>query len=435
MNVTKNLRLAFPLALNAILVQSMMIVDLMLISHLGIQAVAALGIATAITLFLLGIQLSWANGTQLILSRSVGTGDITLLKSQFRVGLSAIVLLSLGLAIALLLANSFFIDLLTQSKEVSVQAHQYLVIVPLTLLVSGIAQVAISLFNAQGQAQISLKGYLIEIPINVVISYCLINGIYLFPELSLQGAAIGSLVAVTIRALYLIGNLTKIGFFNASITEFKVGLAALHSHVLEASPIAANYIVLSTGMLVYQMLFARLDIIAFAAIVLILPWLRVGGQVSTAWAQATSIHVGQLIGRGNTKTTRLFIAQMNKITLYIAILLAFLYVIFGFIAELIYPMQAKSTLTILLTLIPIAVVLTFLRTINTSLGQQLRVLGRSKEVLLVHLVTQWLIAIPACVILLTLQVNVLWVFSILAIEEALKTFPFRRLLAGAIKAT
>ena len=72
MNVRKNFGLAWPLVLNALLVQSMVMVDVWLVAPLEEAAIAALGIATTITAFLIGIQFALASGTQLILARLVG---------------------------------------------------------------------------------------------------------------------------------------------------------------------------------------------------------------------------------------------------------------------------------------------------------------------------------------------------------------------------
>lgn len=51
--------------------QSMLMIDTLLVSPLGEIPLAAMGIATTIVAFVLGIQMALANGTQLVLSRAV----------------------------------------------------------------------------------------------------------------------------------------------------------------------------------------------------------------------------------------------------------------------------------------------------------------------------------------------------------------------------
>lgn len=71
----KNLSLAWPLALNALLMQSMLIIDILLVSPLGEVSLAAMGIATTIIAFFLGLQIALGNGTQLIMGRMFGAKD------------------------------------------------------------------------------------------------------------------------------------------------------------------------------------------------------------------------------------------------------------------------------------------------------------------------------------------------------------------------
>ncbi len=56
--------------------ESITIVDLLLVAPLGDFSVAAFGIGGALIAFLISIQFAIGNGTQLVLSRAVGGGDI-----------------------------------------------------------------------------------------------------------------------------------------------------------------------------------------------------------------------------------------------------------------------------------------------------------------------------------------------------------------------
>ena len=71
----KNLSLAWPLALNALLMQSMLIIDILIVSPLGEIALAGMGIATTIIAFFIGLQFALGNGTQLIIGRMFGANN------------------------------------------------------------------------------------------------------------------------------------------------------------------------------------------------------------------------------------------------------------------------------------------------------------------------------------------------------------------------
>ncbi|MGB5444988.1 MAG: hypothetical protein WBM99_05700, partial [Psychromonas sp.] len=55
--------IAWPMAFNAILLQSATIIDLLLVASLGDVSVAAFGVAGAIVAFVIGVQFAIANGT------------------------------------------------------------------------------------------------------------------------------------------------------------------------------------------------------------------------------------------------------------------------------------------------------------------------------------------------------------------------------------
>ncbi|MGR5540959.1 MATE family efflux transporter, partial [Vibrio campbellii] len=68
--------------------QSMLMIDTLLVSPLGEISLAALGIATTIVAFVMGIQMALANGTQLVLSRAVGAGVKASLNRGFWAGMA-----------------------------------------------------------------------------------------------------------------------------------------------------------------------------------------------------------------------------------------------------------------------------------------------------------------------------------------------------------
>ncbi|GAL31550.1 Na+ driven multidrug efflux pump [Vibrio maritimus] len=85
--IRTNFTIAWPLALNALLMQSMLMIDIWLVSPLGEKPLAAMGIATTIVAFILGIQMALANGSQLVLSRAVGSGRPQALSSAVSSGM------------------------------------------------------------------------------------------------------------------------------------------------------------------------------------------------------------------------------------------------------------------------------------------------------------------------------------------------------------
>tara|TARA_R110002060_G_scaffold72574_3_gene81269 strand:+ start:277 stop:837 length:561 start_codon:yes stop_codon:yes gene_type:complete len=173
------------------------------------------------------------------------------------------------------------------------------------------------------------------------------------------------------------------------------------------------------------LLFAQLDLYSFVAITLIFPWLRAGTQFPNAWAQASAISISQAIGQKNTGELKSFMTNCTKVGMTVSFVIAALLMLVSQFVLLVYPNIEPDTQVALMVIAPLYIVLPIIRAYNTVAGNILRALGNSNLVLKIHFVTQWLIALPICALLiLYFEVSIFWAFAMIPIEELLKTLPF-----------
>ena len=88
--------LSWPMAMRAVMMFSLVIIDLYLVSALGEDAVATVGIASVISGMLMGITFAFANAMQIKVAQAFGTEDPLKLKTAFYCGL----IINIFLAIA-----------------------------------------------------------------------------------------------------------------------------------------------------------------------------------------------------------------------------------------------------------------------------------------------------------------------------------------------
>lgn len=436
----KNISLAWPLALNGLLMQSMLMIDTLLVSPLGEIPLAAMGIATTIVASILGIQMALANGTQLVLSRAVGSGNKDSLSKAFCSGLLINCAMAILFWLALTLFDQPLIHLLTDDSALHQQVVDYLLITKYIILFTALTQVMIALFNGLGRTKIPFKGYLIELPINALLSYVLIHGFAMGDTLSyagmgVQGAALGSVIAIAIRLIYL-------GLYMHLSTEIEISapakgtpmLANIRQHFVEIFPIAANVTILSIGIAVYQLLYSQLDINAYVAITLVMPWIRSGMQFVAAWSHSSAITISQAIGSRKMDTLTSDVDQSIDIAVVISIICAFLYAIFSFFIADIYPDLDESTYQALSIIAPLYIFLPIVRGYNTVHGNILRALGKTTAVFKINFTGQWIISIPLCaLIILVFDVSIFWAFAIQPFEEVVKALPFRQLARKSLR--
>lgn len=431
----KNISLAWPLALNGLLMQSMLMVDTLLISPLGEIPLAAMGIASAILVFMLGVQMALANGTQLILSRAVGSGNGDSLTKGFWAGLGINLAVALAFCVSMYFASQSIVVALSDDVLLQQQTKGYLNFAIFLIPCTAITQVLIALFNSRNQSKIPLKGYLIEMPINAVLSYFLIYGYGDLYGMGVEGAALGSLIAIIVRLLYLsvclkLDHTLTLTFTSNMSTFFK----SMRLHSVEIFPFAANITILQIGISIYQLLYSQLSINAYAAIILIMPWVRGGSQFVASWAHASAISISQTIGSKQLDELSENINKSIDVAVVASVLCSGLFVVLYFFLPSIYPELEDETYLALSVIAPLYIFLPIIRGYNTVHGHILRALGKTTSVFKINFIGQWLISIPLCALLiLHFEVSIFWAFAIQPFEEVLKALPFRQLARKSVK--
>ncbi|MBY5945251.1 MATE family efflux transporter [Photobacterium rosenbergii] len=423
--VKKNLKIAWPLAMNAFLMQSMLLIDTLLISPLGEVPVAAIGIATAIVAFLLGFQNALANGTQLVISRAYGSGRSEALSDSILSGMA----INFGVAALFsLLLFSFgdeLVGYITQDPELLSLTVGYLQISTLTLLFSALTQVLIACFNGLGKTKIPFKGYLLELPVNTVATYILIHQF----GLGVLGAALGSLVAILVRTGFLV-YCVRIDDMITLRKPGKVGhfIYLTKRHFGEIFPIAANMAMLAVGATIYQLLYSQLSLYAYVAITLIMPWIRMGTQMTTAAAHSTAILISQAIGANKLDDLRENVDTSIRIAVILSIITSGFFFALSLCLSFIYPEMEPETFQALAVIAPLYIFLPLVRGYNTVHGHALRALGKTKAVFTINFSGQWLVSLPLLAILLQFfDAPLFWAFAIMPFEECIKAIPFRHL--------
>ena len=431
----KNLSLAWPMALNALLMQSMLIIDTLLVSPLGEVPLAALGIATTIIAFFLGLQFAIGNGTQLIVGRIAGAGDQNGLQRILSDG----VLISLTAALLFVLAIAVFGDnliaMLTADEQLREQANVYLAISKYLLFANAISQTFTVFLNGQGDTKTPFKVYLLEVPFNTLVSYLLIFGVQSlsFEGLGVAGAAFGSLAAVLFRFFFLLSYILKLPAMGGFRVTEQFAAREVSAHFHEILPIAINFVVLSLGITIYQLLFSQLDIYSYVAVTLVFPWLRIATQIIVAWAQANSISITQAIGRGNHTHLKPIVDSCIWMGLVMACVVSLALFGFSHLVPVIYPKVQPQTLVAMASIAPLYILLPLVRTYNTIAGNSLRAMGKSFQVLQVHFIAQWLVVLPLCALfVLYFELPLVWAFALLPAEEIIKAIPFYRMLSRSI---
>ncbi|MDO6591195.1 MULTISPECIES: MATE family efflux transporter [Rhodobacterales] len=420
------LQMAWPLTLKAMMLHGIIVIDAYLVSGLGEQALAAMGLAASLGGVLLGVLFAFSSATQIRLAQAFGSGRPVALKTGFYAGIIInLVMASIGLVLVLIFGDRI-ITAFAHTPDIATQAQAYLHVFLLVVLIEAVGQCLGSFFNGCGNTKTPFYSYLIALPVNVTVSVVLIHGLYGLPELGVVGAAVGTVVAAVTRTIFM-----GVHFYNDTCGYRDVAgwlhatlFISLKRHLKFAAPIAGTFVSMTLATNVCALIYAKMNINAFAAMTLIAPWVQVAGTFGIAWAQATGITVAQLLAK-DTPGDALdeFLSRAWRMAFVAAGVVSVTYLILCLASGRLYADLQDETRAALFSFLPVLLLLPFPKGSNAICGQSLRAGGDTLYVMHIFIVGSWLCKVPLTVLFVVyLELPVFWVFSLFLAEELVK-FP------------
>ncbi|MDE0589960.1 MATE family efflux transporter [Halocynthiibacter sp. C4] len=429
------MRLAWPMALKAIILHGTVVIDAYLVSALGETSLAAMGLAAAIAGFVLGSILAFSNAMQIRTAQAFGTSDPVFLKSTLASGMAVSVAVgAFGLLVISIFGGSI-IGVMAPSADVGALAKDYLSIFSLVILGEAVGQCLSSYFNGCGRTKLPLYSFCLSLPVNVASSIVLIHGYFGLPAYGVKGAAMGSAIAVCLQVGFLIWRLIVLDGHLRHVKGWRqvTFFPTLKRHLAFSLPIAATFFSATFASHVCTLIYAKMSLNEFAAMTIIAPWIMVAGTIGMQWAQATGIIVAQLLGQESSEAVLdRFLSSAWRGAFVAATCVASIYGIVCLSASHLYGDLSEETRAVLLGFLPILLVLPFPKGSNAICGNTLRASGDTIYVMHIFIWSQWLVRVPVTALaVLYFQVPAFWVLAILLLEEFVKFPAFhRRLFRG-----
>ena len=173
--------LAWPLAMNTVMIQGIVVIDAYLVSSLGEEALAAMGLAGALVGLLAGIIFSFSNATQIRIAQAFGSASPKSLKTNFYCGLAINLAVTLLGLLILWIISAPIIDRFAHSESMAEQAKSYLNVFTIVIACQAVVLCLTSHFNGCGHTKMPFYSHLLSLPINIAISIVLIHGLFGFP--------------------------------------------------------------------------------------------------------------------------------------------------------------------------------------------------------------------------------------------------------------
>lgn len=260
--------IALPIAVQNLVSASLHVVDGIMIAGLGTTAYAGVTQAGRYSflfqLFLFGA----ASGSAIFTSQFWGNKNI----DGIRRTISLCLRVMGGLAVLFMLGALLFpyqiMGLLIQNKDCVEYGAEYLMLVAPSYLFAAIDLVFSNCLRSTEKPVVPMMAGIVSIGVNTVLNYCLIHGIWIFPELGVRGAAIATVIASFVSLLVNAGYTYRRHQPGAiKLRELKMPDSAFCiSYIRRVLPVVLNEGLWSLGMTVYSVFYGHIGEDAAAAV-------------------------------------------------------------------------------------------------------------------------------------------------------------------------
>ena len=425
------LQIGVPIFLSQFLTSLLSIVDTVMVSVLGDNAIAAVGLSANFGFFIIMVLFGFLSGLGIFIAQFWGSKDY---KNIYRVFIITIIVGTIISSLFFILVHFFpeFIvglynngDDLIQRGIIQNYAVDYLKIISYSYFFMTANFVIIMLMRNTEQVVFPQIISVITVIINTLLNFVLITGRFGFPSLGVEGAAIATVISSGVGFVLLLSRMKfsthevlKVNFKEyKNITKEFIGKL---TH--KALPVAINETVWGLGMSMYLMAMGFIGGTAVASVqisnmIMGLFWVANAG-ISTACA----IMIGNKLGENKIELARSWGLKFTKLSFTAGLFLgALLFVlspvipnIFGDASE-----AVKTNVRWILLMYSFYVPIKFTNAIQI-IGT-LRAGGDTRFALFAEIIPLWLIGVPLAFILSIFTSLPLWaILAIINIEEIIK---------------
>lgn len=430
----KMLVLGIPIIIQNLVSTTLNMVDTVMISSQGEQALAAVAIANKFLFILIVILFGIFSGMSIFISQYYGAKDYTNIHHVLGMGISlgvAVCILFFGLALAV---PEVIMRVFINDSEVIRQGVIYLRIVSFSYLAMTVSFAFSHGSRNVHRTKVPMASSIIALCLNTGINYLLIEGHFGFPSLGVAGAAIATLISRVVEFLILLLFIyaDKSHPLRANFSELFGFTKELFFKIVKVIiPVIINEGLWVVGTSVYYIAYGILGAKSVAAMQVSMTLTDFCWAIFMGIGSSSAVLIGNEIGRGDARRSY----NYSKAILFLGVAVAV--VVGGFMGllspflGLVFKLESE-TLTIAKYCVWVMALYMPIRSFNYMMFISiLRSGGDTKFCMIVDALTVWLVGVPLTFIAVKfLPVGIALLLAFSYSEEIIKAFiVFKRFLS------
>lgn len=297
------IRLAVPIALQALMMTILNLVDTVMVGQLGEVQIGAIALGNQVFFLLMLFLFGVGSGGAVFASQYWGRRDVGGVRRSLAI---ALIVGCIGAGVFTLAAETAptrILAFFTEDTAVIDAGIGYLRVVALSYIFTAISISYAHGLRSVGDTRLPMYATAISIALNIVGNYALIFGKFGFPELGVLGAGISTAIARFIElALILTVVYRRNGPTAVRLRDVaSIDRAFIASYFRRATPVILNEILWSTGFVMYTVVFGRMGTGYLAAYNISDTISRLMLVFFIGTGNATAVLIGNTIGAGRLR--------------------------------------------------------------------------------------------------------------------------------------
>ena len=317
--------IAWPSALEGIMMTLMNSFDTMMVGRLGSNAIASVGLCAQPRMILLLIAQSLCMGTTAVVARRKGEGNQKAAISTLQQSLALILIVGVVMTVFGMFLGAPLLKLAgAKEGETLEDAIIYFRYISMAFIFNYISLCICAAMRGIGKTRITMVVHMIANVVNVFLNYCLIFGHFGFPALGIKGAAIATAIGGVVSAGAAVAAvLRKKDNFLCLLPwqKFRFDKDTLRGLVKVGSGTIAESVFMRVGFLLNGKLIAGVSTAAYATNQIVQQVSGLTFCLGDGIGAACTSMVGQSMGAGQKKKAYAYAKLGQRICLYVSIFL------------------------------------------------------------------------------------------------------------------
>jgi len=393
----KMFAIAIPMAMQNLINVAVGLLDTVMLGQLGEVAMSASSLGGQLGFMFMIVNMGLTAGASVLTSQYWGRGDVPAIRKTMSMTYKISAALSVLFMAMALSVPEFVLSIFTNETDVIASGAEYLKVISLTYLLSGVTMSTLNMLRTVGTVKISLYIYGVSFFVNVFFNYCLIFGKFGMPALGVVGAAAATVIArfveAVIAVIYLLKYDEKI-MFRLSDLKGKTDKAVLTIYIKYGLPVLCNEVLWSLGSSVLSIIMGHMGKEFVAANSICSVMFQCITVATHGLNSAAGVIAGNTIGEGKYEQARRQATTLFVISIGVGIFSCVLTLLLKSPLVSFYKITAETQAITHEMLTAMAYVNIFQAVSSINMFGTLRGGGDSKFVAVTDVGSMWLLSVP-----------------------------------------